>query len=178
MLQPGKHSVVVRWADRVRQEAHQALKRLTCCPYHSQVVPKKVTMAIHGLMGKHWVVQQRQEGPSVVVARNDVWAAVVETREEACSYSQVFHDPKRTHSGALSGSTQTSEVHPAHSFSADYSMEDLMAFDGAQHTQEQRRTDATRTGTVPDSRWSGRRCVRKEMWCSARKRDAAAVLDP
>jgi hypothetical protein len=46
--------VVVRWADLVKQgEVLQALKKLTYCPYHPKIVPKKVTMAIHGLMGKH-----------------------------------------------------------------------------------------------------------------------------
>jgi hypothetical protein len=57
-------------------------------------------------------------------------------------------------------------------------MEDLMVSDDARHTQEQRQKDATRTGIVVGSMWRGKRCVRKEMWYSARKRDAAAVLDP
>ncbi len=57
-------------------------------------------------------------------------------------------------------------------------MEDLTVSDDARHTQEQRQKDATRMGIVVDSMWRGRRCVRKEKWYSARKRDAAAVLDP
>lgn len=85
--------MVAKWADLGKQEeVLQALKKLTCCPYHSKGAPKEVTMAIHGLMGKHWAVQQRQEGVLVVVARNDVWVAVAERMEEACFYSQVFHD--------------------------------------------------------------------------------------
>ena len=57
-------------------------------------------------------------------------------------------------------------------------MEDLTVFDDALHTQEQRQKDATRMGIVVGSMWRGRRCVRKEMWYSARKRDVATVLDP
>ena len=53
-----------------------------------------------------------------------------------------------------------------------------MVFDDARHTQEQRQKDATRMGIAVGSMWRERRCVRKEMWYSVRKRDAAAVLDP
>ena len=53
-----------------------------------------------------------------------------------------------------------------------------MVSDDARHTQEQRQKDVTRMGIGVDSMWRRRRCVRKEKWYSARKRDAAAVLDP
>ena len=53
-LPPEKHTVVVMGADLAKQgEGLQALKKLTCCPYHLKVVLKSSMMAIHGWMGKH-----------------------------------------------------------------------------------------------------------------------------
>jgi hypothetical protein len=48
-----RHIVVVMGQDLAKQgEGLPALKKLTCCPYHLQVVLKKTTMAAHDWMGK------------------------------------------------------------------------------------------------------------------------------
>jgi len=58
---------------------------------------------------------------------------------------------------------QTSEALLAHSFSADYNMEDPKVFVGDRYMQEQQEADAMMKGIVVDSMKAGRECVHKEM---------------
>lgn len=91
----------------------------------------------------------------MVVVHNDVRAeepAVGEKMEEACFYSQAFHDQQRKSSDVSSDSVQTSEALLAHSFSASYSMEGLMVFDDGRNMQELQEEDEKNLGIVVDSK--------------------------
>lgn len=118
----------------------------------------------------------------VVVAHNDVGAeepAAGEKMEEACFYSQVFHDQQRKSFDVSNDLVQTSEVLLAHSFSASYSMEGLMVFVDGRNMQELQEEDAKNLGIVIDSMQEGMECARKVTQCSVRRKDVAVVvLDP
>jgi hypothetical protein len=58
---------------------------------------------------------------------------------------------------------QTSEALLAHSFWADYNMEDPKVFVGDRYMQEQQEEDAMMKGIVVDSTKAERECVHKEM---------------
>lgn len=90
----------------------------------------------------------------MVVGHSDVWAgelAVGEKMEEACFYSQAFHDQLKRNSDASNDLVQTSVSLLAHSSSADYSTGDLTVFVDDRHMQELQEEDATRKGIVVDS---------------------------
>ena len=99
-------------------------------------------------------------------AHSDVWPgelAVGEKMEEACFYSQGFHDQQRMSSDVSNDLVQTSEALLAHSFSADYNMEDPKVFVGDRYMQELQEEDAMMKGIVVDSTKAERECVHKEM---------------
>ena len=86
----------------------------------------------------------------MVEGRSDVTAVVVGKMEEACSYSQVFHDQQRTSSDVLNDLALPSGAHPARSFSANYNMEDPKVVVDGRRMQELQREDATKKGIVVD----------------------------
>lgn len=117
----------------------------------------------------------------MVVAHSDVWAgalAVGVKMGEACFDSQAFHGRQKMSSGVSNGLVPPSEAPLAHSFLVDYSMEGLKVFVDGRHTQEPQAVDAMSLDIEVDSKWAETACVRREMWYSVRKMDAAVVLDP
>ncbi len=90
----------------------------------------------------------------MVVAHSDVAVgelAVVERMAEACPYSQVCRGQQRKHSDVSNDLTQISEVLPAHSLSADCSMEGRRVFVAGRDMQELQEEDAMSLDIAIDS---------------------------